>query len=136
MSDPSFTTRLVYYPMDVDDWRQLHGARDLAGPLVADVITSVLDRIQERAMEHFAMVVWAEEDVLYAVAQAQGTDVHPADLASYADARVSVRDVQAIIRRCEPVMLDWLTQQGWGILEDATSSYLADTSPDTSPPSN
>jgi hypothetical protein len=119
MSDPNFVSRCGYLTLEEAEWRELHRfAAGVAG------LHPILDAIQARAEEQFAMAVWSVEDIYNAAAQARGRDIDPGDPATFAESGLSQADVGELLRRLHSVIGDYICVVGWEVLEDLVAEYM------------
>lgn len=120
--------RTLYYPMDARDLREISEVAERLPAEDREAIGAVLSRVNERASEQFAMVVWSVEDVLDAAVRARqyGSEFEPE--ATWDKAGVSSDWVEAVMDHANSALADRMTEKGWELLEDIVAERLPEGS--------
>lgn len=120
--------RTLYHAVDGRDWWELE---QLANRLTQDhseSLKAVLNRVEARNAERFAMVVWSTQDILDAVARRRDDARDDLEEASWDEAAVSHDWVEQVMDSAGRAITDRMTERGWDVLDEVISEIgLPDT---------
>jgi len=131
MSAASFRPRTLFFPLDQRDWAGLHAIRDSL-PRASEPrlrLQSILDGLQARANDRFAMVVWSAADVCVAIGKLRGLAVDYGDEPPRSDVGVRRATVDDVMAGAGDLMQDAMTIQGWEVLGDYVAEHVSARAP-------